>query len=375
MPIDAICEKCGAHLQADEKFSGKRARCRNCGNTVQLPAAGVVEEQPVAEGSLEDLPLDEEPFEERPVEKPRTVAGKPRKKKKKPPRRTAAEPSEQSATLRSLGLTFSVIGIGSFVLPYLGIQFKLVNLFGEAQSIVASLLAVVGAVLLLLSLKHNPQAGAAAAGGVLVLLAAVYGATTMWDPNAPPGGGGFAGPPPGQMALQNVGEPPQPAINRAEQPPAPPPAETGRATELLGGQGGSPFRHVAPKDGLLLGVHYRLGEWDRQPVVKSLRGVFAEDAGPQKDEQTVAAPDGYAVGGLIVDADKYVNAVTLVFMRVKSDGTLDPNDRETNKLIGKSSGRPTRTLAGDGTKVIGLQGRQGLVLDGVGLVLASDGGS
>jgi hypothetical protein len=126
---------------------------------------------------------------------------------------------------------------------------------------------------------------------------------------------------------------------------------------------------VAPNEGLLLGVHYRLGDWDRQPVVKSLRGVFAGDAGPQKDEQSVRAPEGYAVGGLIVDADKYVNAVTLVFMRVKPDSTLDPGDRESSSVIGKSSARATRTLAGDGTKVIGLHGRQGLVLDGVGLVL------
>ena len=78
----------------------------------------------------------------------------------------------------------------------------------------------------------------------------------------------------------------------------------------------------------------------------------------------------YAVGGMNVEADKYAAAIQLIFMRVTDAGALDPADSYTSEWIGKPSGRQTQMLAGDGTKVIGLCGRQGLVLDAVGLVLA-----
>jgi hypothetical protein len=344
-------------MQAEDRFAGKRVRCRKCGQAVQVPAGDVANEDPYV-----DDPPEEDPY----VAEPAPVAARPRKKAKRARRRS--EPAQNSGTLRSWGVTLSLLGIGSFILPYLGIQFKLVNLFGPAQSIVAGLLAVAGAVLLFVSLMHNPLAGVAAAGSVLFLLLTVFAAHLLWDPNAPPGppqgggGGNVAGP--GQMPRQPGGAPP----------PGPPPAEAGRPTELLGGNGGGPFHQIAPKDGLLLGVHYRLSEWGGQQVVNSLRCVFDGDTGPENGEQTVSAPEGYAVGGLIVDADKYVNAVQLVFLRVKPDGTLDAADTHTSEVIGAPTGRPTRTLAGDGAQVIGLHGRKGLIVDSVGLVLAGTEG-
>lgn len=364
MSIVAVCEQCRTRMQAEERFAGKRVRCRKCGQAVQVPAGDAPAEDPYEEDPYEDAPPP--------------VAARSGKKKSKRGRR-AREPAENAGTLRSWGLTLSLLGIGSFILPYLGIQFKLVNFFGPAQSIVAGLLAVAGAVLLFVSLLHNPLAGTAAAGSVLFLLLVVFAANLLWDPNAAPGPPGGAGPivaGPGPIARQpGHGPPPAPMAAQAApgpRPSVPPPAAAGRATELLGGRGGSPFHQVAPQGGLLHGVHYKLSEWDRQQVVNSLRAVFDGDAGANDGEQTVVAPEGYAVGGLIVDADKYVNAVQLVFLRVSPDGTLDPADRQTSELIGAPSGRPTRTLAANGTSVIGLHGRKGLVLDGVGLVLAGE---
>jgi hypothetical protein len=348
-------------MQAENRFAGKRVRCRKCGQPVQVPGGDVAAADPYVD----------DPY----VAEPAPVAARPRKKAKRV--RRSSEPAANSGTLRSWGITLSLLGIGSFILPYLGIQFKLVNFFGPAQSIVAGLLGVAGAVLLFASLMHKPLAGVAAAGSVLFLLLVVFAAHLLWDPNAPAGppqgggGGNVAGPAP--ILEQHGGTPPPEQIVALAVPPSGrSPAEAGRPTELLGGNGGGPFHQVAPSSGLLLGVHYKLSEWDRQQVVNSLRGVFDGDGGPQDQEQTVAAPEGYAVGGLIVDADKYVNAVQLVFLRVKPDGALDPADSHTSELIGTPTGRPTRTLAGDGTKVIGLHGRKGLIVDSVGLVLARE---
>ncbi len=55
--------------------------------------------------------------------------------------------------MRSWGIWLLVFGIGSFVLPFMGLQFKILSLFGESLPMVAGAMAVVGAVLLALSFR------------------------------------------------------------------------------------------------------------------------------------------------------------------------------------------------------------------------------
>ena len=55
--------------------------------------------------------------------------------------------------MRSWGIWMMVLGIGAFVLPYVGLQFKILSIFGESLPIVAGGMAVVGAVLLALSFR------------------------------------------------------------------------------------------------------------------------------------------------------------------------------------------------------------------------------
>ena len=62
--------------------------------------------------------------------------------------------------MRNGGIWLLVLGIGAFILPYFGLQFKILNVFGEALPMVAGGIAVVGAVLLALSFRagsHAPQ--------------------------------------------------------------------------------------------------------------------------------------------------------------------------------------------------------------------------
>jgi hypothetical protein len=144
----------------------------------------------------------------------------------------------------------------------------------------------------------------------------------------------------------------------------------GRATKLLGGSGGGPFHLASPDSAPLRGLHYRLGRWDNRELVGRVRPIFGPGDGPQPNETSVVGKPGYAVGGMNVEADKYAAAIQLIFMRVTDAGALDPADSYTSEWMGKPSGRQTQMLAGDGTKVIGICGRQGLILDAVGLVLA-----
>lgn len=49
--------------------------------------------------------------------------------------------------MRGWGIFCLILGIGSFILPYMGLQFRLLSLFGDKQPAVAVVLALVGAVM------------------------------------------------------------------------------------------------------------------------------------------------------------------------------------------------------------------------------------
>jgi hypothetical protein len=59
--------------------------------------------------------------------------------------------------MRNAGIWFMVFGVGAFVLPYFGLQFKILNILGDALPMVAGGMAVVGAILLALSFRAAPQ--------------------------------------------------------------------------------------------------------------------------------------------------------------------------------------------------------------------------
>ncbi len=46
--------------------------------------------------------------------------------------------------MRGWGVTLLLIGLGSFVLPMMGMQFKLVSIFGEYEMIAGIAMAVIG---------------------------------------------------------------------------------------------------------------------------------------------------------------------------------------------------------------------------------------
>jgi len=80
------------------------------------------------------------------------------------------------------------------------------------------------------------------------------------------------------------------------------------------------------------------------------------------------AKEGYAVGGMKIDAPKYVSAVQVVFYLLKDNGQLDPNDSYTSDWLGTPSGKEVPVIEGAGKQVIGIHGRRGAVLDALGLV-------
>jgi hypothetical protein len=60
--------------------------------------------------------------------------------------------------MRSSGIWLLVLGVGAFILPYFDLQFKILNVFGDALPMVAGGIAVIGAVLLAMSFRASSQA-------------------------------------------------------------------------------------------------------------------------------------------------------------------------------------------------------------------------
>ena len=132
--------------------------------------------------------------------------------------------------------------------------------------------------------------------------------------------------------------------------------------------GGVTSRFVSPNHPLL-GVEYRTSAWDNEKCLAQLVPVYSEDQ-PKSIEPRVIAKDGYAVGGMNVKSAKFVDAVQLIFMRLKADGSLDQTDRYTSDWLGEAAPTvKTTKLAGTGRRVLGIHCRNGAILDGVALVL------
>ena len=60
--------------------------------------------------------------------------------------------------MRNTAIFLLVFGVGAFVLPMIGLQFKILSIFGDSLPMIAGGLAVVGGVLLALSFRGGPQA-------------------------------------------------------------------------------------------------------------------------------------------------------------------------------------------------------------------------
>jgi len=171
----------------------------------------------------------------------------------------------------------------------------------------------------------------------------------------------FAGPGPASMTQQGPSAGSQPSAT----PSARPPGKSGD-TELVGGAGGFEFRFVGRAQEPLLGIHFRVAQWQGEQALGLTRALFDRKV-PKIPDIAIAKP-GYAVGGINVDAQEFVNALEIIFMRLKPDGSLNRAD-SYKTWIGTPSGRPTKTLGATGATVIGIYGRRAAILDAVGLVM------
>lgn len=139
---------------------------------------------------------------------------------------------------------------------------------------------------------------------------------------------------------------------------------------LVGGTGGGPRRSVDRDGRPMIGVRHAMGSWAGQDALRSFDPLF-ERGRARPGSEELFAKDGYAVGAIQVDGDKYVNAIRVAFMRIEGD-RLNPKDSYVSEWLGKPTGRPSKTLNGDGAFVVGVHGRGTIILDAIGLVFKAE---
>ena len=155
------------------------------------------------------------------------------------------------------------------------------------------------------------------------------------------------------------------------------PAHQKKNTDLVGGSGGGPFEETAPSPGPLIGLKVTfigtpsyMRSIQAIYLVKGARvegKIYGEPSLPVKE---VVAKPGYAVGGLVSGGAEGMargKAFKVVFMRIAGTG-LDPADSYQSPWQGEKGSGAEVKLGGDGSYIIGIQGRCASDIDAFGLV-------
>jgi hypothetical protein len=158
----------------------------------------------------------------------------------------------------------------------------------------------------------------------------------------------------------------QPAPQRVEPEYIPPPTLPGKPTNLVGGPEGWQYEMFDQNRKAAVGFRYKMGGWGGQAAVAQLDPLFNRSEAAQN---VVMARGGYVVGGFQVVAGDLVNAVRIIFVRQGSGGALDKSDFYLSDWIGDPRDESPKILGDGQTRVIGVCGRHGAVINALGLVL------
>lgn len=371
--LSATCRNCGKKYQLSPDRAGQRLPCKACGEMFRVPGG-----------------------------------------------KTAARaPAEWETKARSGAITLMVLGMGSFILPLMGLQFQMFSRLGDAAQVGGTIAAILGAGLFAYIMRHNLALGGGVAGGVaaVTLISLIVhlnskpegslpaanpqGVSQSADHPSVPAGQRVTGLPisifgeqeqgnagPGESVRQvdsNTPSHPQPISSQGKpslQTPSTTPPEirrprplqevnavSGEKTPLAGGNGGSEFALATETKAPVVGVRYDLTQWGGGFTIRTLEPIGQEEQ-VSADENTVLGKPGYTLVGMHVHADNHVRGVRLIF--AKQDNTqVDLSDSYESDWLGVPANQPTATLGADGRAVMGIYGRKGLIMDALGLVMQS----
>ena len=146
-------------------------------------------------------------------------------------------------------------------------------------------------------------------------------------------------------------------------------------TEVVGNPVGSRFESVRAERGLLVGLRYSIDRDDDE--IASLKPMFqtpyggelgSDHRGRNRGASDIVARPGYAVGGLVVKADRRIHGFRVIFMRVNGL-RLQETDRYESPWIGGEADIDAKTLGDTGDPVVGFFGTAESKIYSIGLAL------
>jgi Trypsin-like peptidase domain len=143
----------------------------------------------------------------------------------------------------------------------------------------------------------------------------------------------------------------------------------GAEPTVLGGRLDSGFKDVGPQGALLVGLEVVIGKPIRDEMIQSVRPIYRvgdkESFGAQfgtdvKNAVTIKAKEGYAIGAISAKARNVCDGFSVTFMKVV-DGKLDPKDSYESEWVGWNGTWRVTKVGGDGTPVVGVAVKTGMV--------------
>jgi hypothetical protein len=134
---------------------------------------------------------------------------------------------------------------------------------------------------------------------------------------------------------------------------------------------------------VLIGMDIALGTFGGDDVIKAIKPFYRVGdkevpggfRGTKRDRlTTLKAKAGYAVGALSCKFGLNFDGISLTFMKVKADGTLDPKDSYESEWVGWRGNKRITKLDGAGTPAVGIVGRARDDLNGCGLLFKGQEG-
>jgi hypothetical protein len=140
----------------------------------------------------------------------------------------------------------------------------------------------------------------------------------------------------------------------------------GKVPFILGSIRDPRFKTVGPEGGILIGLEAKFTKFGAHDIVRGVRPIYRvgdkEEFGKQFGGDligavTLKAKTGYAVGAISGKAKLWCHGFSLTYMKVKSDGALDPKDSYESDWVGWNGSMPVTRVSGNGTPVRGIVGK------------------
>ena len=137
-------------------------------------------------------------------------------------------------------------------------------------------------------------------------------------------------------------------------------------SEYIGAGHGADWTKVSPEGKPMVGLRVELAVWAGKAIFRRVDPAFERTE--QNNSTVTMAKEGYVVAAMHVSATEFANAVRFTYAKYEN-GKLNMNDTYTGPWLGKiEQGNKITKLGGTGAPVIGIFGKNGMNIHGMGLV-------